>query len=290
MRRLLLIATLLGGQAGVDAADLAQADAAWREFQTVLRRVQPGATPDPACLSNTAGEAEDALASCIAAALRPLGEGAQWLRRQALPTTSSAAPPRAELRQGRLWLQASSLPLGDWGQVGEPWLRALEGLEPEQAQELLLDLRGNGGGSVLGVLQAAWLLMPAERVALRIENADGSSEPLQPPEPRRTGASSALWTWRQRLLQLPLQVWIDGQTAMGAEALALLLQRQRGARLVGQRSAGKHLVRSLMPLLRSDSVLILPSGRLSLGDGSQWPGGLSPELDWDSSEPPPPLR
>ena len=90
---------------------------------------------------------------------------------------------------------------------------AITGLRRDGATRLVLDLRGNGGGVLDGALGIAGLFLERPLV-LYVTDANGSMQPLYSRE-------AVLST------DVPLQVWVDAQTASSAEVLAGALRDVR---------------------------------------------------------------
>ena len=104
--------------------------------------------------------------------------------------------------------------------------RELERLIEAGARTLVLDLRGNPGGSLESAAELAGLFLPPGALLAQVARADGGAQ--------RVTAVGRGPVWRG-----PLVAWIDERSASSAEALAAALQdHQRGA-LHGRASYGK---------------------------------------------------
>ena len=131
-----------------------------------------------------------------------------------------------------------------------------------QLDGVVLDLRGNGGGSLEACLTIAGMLLPAaggEAPPLVVQYTSDASGCA----PRVSDfARAPLWTG-------PLEVWIDGQTASAAEALAGALRDHGRATLVGSSSTfGKGTVQRVFPLQRvSTGGVTTASGEEDLAGG-----------------------
>ena len=119
---------------------------------------------------------------------------------------------------------------------------------------LILDLRGNGGGLVESAIEILGNFLPKGTGVLRTKGKE--SEKVY-----KT-------TITPRFRDIPIAVLIDGATASASEITAGALQDLDRAVLVGERSFGKGLVQSTFPLPH-DALLKLtvskyyiPSGRL----------------------------
>ena len=110
----------------------------------------------------------------------------------------------------------------------------------QDSDGLVLDLRGNSGGSIGAMLSIAQSFFPESRHVLtrRLRASDpagrdgGLSPPLRLASPEvRVSASAHAYT-------RPLAVLVDGNSASSAELLATILREQRDAWIVGRPSCG----------------------------------------------------
>lgn len=134
---------------------------------------------------------------------------------------------------------------------------ALEEFKKNPAVEnIVLDLRGNGGGLVESAVEVAGNFLPKGTEVFRMKYKDPSNEKIYK-------------TTRTPIFpDIPVAVLIDGATASASEILAGALQDLDRAVLVGSRSYGKGLVQSTRPLPYSGVLKVtvakyyIPSGRL----------------------------
>lgn len=133
--------------------------------------------------------------------------------------------------------------------------RALDDLHGQGMKALVLDLRGNGGGVMQEAVKMLSLFVPKGTAVLTTRGRDEKSE-----ERYRTEQ-------QPRYADLPMAVLINGNTASSAEIVAGALQDLDRAVLVGQKSFGKGLVQSTMPLgynaylKLTTAKYYIPSGR-----------------------------
>jgi len=133
--------------------------------------------------------------------------------------------------------------------------KAINQLRRGGAKQLVLDLRGNPGGSVLASVEVASLFLPKATIVFRTRG-------------RKSTVDEDYVTKKDgRFVDLPLVVLIDEQSASASEALAGSLQDHDRGLLLGRRSFGKALMQSPFVLPGGDLVwltigrVLTPSGR-----------------------------
>lgn len=131
-------------------------------------------------------------------------------------------------------------------------LKKLRGMH---ATRVILDLRGNPGGSIIYAVEIASEFFPKNTVIFRTQG-------------RKRDVDTTYVTKRDgEFRDLPLIVLIDEHSASASEALAGSLQDHDRALLVGRRSFGKALMQSIFFLPSGDNVwltighVLTPNGR-----------------------------
>ena len=125
-----------------------------------------------------------------------------------------------------------------------------------RVKNIVLDLRGNGGGIVEGAIQIVGCFVPKGTQVLVMRGRDKSSE--------RTYKT----TVDPVDIDIPLAVLIDGGSASASEITAGALQDLDRAVIIGNRSFGKGLVQSTRSLPYDGMLKVtiakyyIPSGRL----------------------------
>ncbi len=136
----------------------------------------------------------------------------------------------------------------------EEFVDAAKGLLQKGMKELVIDLRGNGGGFLDQAIEMADELLPAGRMIVYTE---GRMHPRK----------DELATNGGLLETIPLAVLIDEGSASASEILAGAVQDNDRGSIVGRRSFGKGLVQEHIMLPDSSAVRITtaryytPSGR-----------------------------
>ncbi len=131
----------------------------------------------------------------------------------------------------------------------------------ENAQSVILDLRGNPGGYLDVAVDLAGWFVPRGTVVVKEEGRDNTVLDTQ----RANG--------NEVLAKVPVVVLIDKGSASASEILAGALHDDRGIKLIGEKSFGKGTVQQFMDL-GDGSVIkltiahwVLPSGRILDHDG-----------------------
>lgn len=142
-------------------------------------------------------------------------------------------------------------------QTGKDVREALESFKKDPAvKQIVLDLRGNGGGLLEQAVDIVGNFVPKGTEVLRTRGRDAKSEKIY-----KT-------THTPIFPDMPLAVLIDGGSASASEITAGSLQDLDRAVLVGSRSFGKGLVQSTMQLPYDGLLKVtvakyyIPSGRL----------------------------
>ena len=132
---------------------------------------------------------------------------------------------------------------------------ALVDLKKQGARSFILDLRGNGGGSMAEAIDIAGLFIPKGTVVVSTKG-------------KIPQASQTYTTRREPLdLEMPLIVLVDGQSASSSEIVAGAIQDLDRGVIMGSRTYGKGLVQTVRELPYNASLKITtskyytPSGR-----------------------------
>ncbi len=140
----------------------------------------------------------------------------------------------------------------------EQYREALEDLEAQGMEKLVIDLRSNPGGNLETVCDMLDLMLP-EGLIVYTEDKDGRREEY---------TSDA-----EHQFDKPLAVLVDGYSASASEIFAGAIQDYGLGQIVGTRSYGKGVVQSIFDLKDGTSVKLTiaeyftPKGRSIDGEG-----------------------
>ncbi|MBK8996762.1 MAG: hypothetical protein IPM35_13585 [Myxococcales bacterium] len=141
------------------------------------------------------------------------------------------------------------------------------GEERDSVAGVVLDLRGNGGGSIDGAARAIGVFLPGAPI-FPLKRRDGAIE-LQ-----HATAPADAHVWRG-----PVAALVDGYTASAAEMIAGALLAYRRGPVLGSRTFGKGCVQEYFDDPAGAGVVRLTTMLFALPDGSPLQGvGLSPSL------------
>ncbi|BCX46105.1 peptidase S41 [Haloferula helveola] len=113
---------------------------------------------------------------------------------------------------------------------------ALDELEDAGMKRLILDLRGNPGGSLPATVKILGYFLPPETAVVTTRGREGESDPLKTPERQR------------RKREYPMAVLIDRMSASASELTSGALQDLKRATVVGEVSYGKGSVQNIIPM------------------------------------------
>jgi carboxyl-terminal processing protease len=143
--------------------------------------------------------------------------------------------------------------------LGDQLTRALlreRGRGGRAVEGVVLDLRGNGGGSTDGAIDALGLFVPGAAL-FPMRRRDGSLETDRAPEP------PGVDRWRG-----PVATFVDGETASAAEMVAGALAAYRRGPVVGVTTFGKGCAQEYIDDDAHEGVLRLTTLVYALPDGS----------------------
>jgi carboxyl-terminal processing protease len=160
--------------------------------------------------------------------------------------------------------QANSIQITRFTKDTETQLRTLLAQMPDDGTPLLIDVRGNQGGSLISARQCADLFVEPGTVLFRLRDREGTRAILAE-QPKQTAA-------RLILIQ-------DGGTASAAEAFMAALRSGAGALTVGSTSYGKGLAQRFLPLSDGSALLLTYAEMLTADNRAFHERGLVPDID-----------
>jgi carboxyl-terminal processing protease len=149
-------------------------------------------------------------------------------------------------------------------QTGEELAGAIQQLQRQNANALVLDLRGNGGGLTGGAIDVLRRLL-GHGIAFR-ELRRGAEEQRH------------AIPFGEPLMDWPLAVLLDGGTASAAEIVAAAIHDYERGVLIGQRTFGKGSVQGMYQLSDGSSVHVTISHWLSANGYPIEGVGLEPDI------------
>lgn len=141
--------------------------------------------------------------------------------------------------------------------TGKEFKSALNELERQGMQGLILDLRQNPGGVITSCVEIAQEIVPAGTIVSVIKR-DGEKE---------------VYTSNLERAKFPIVVLIDQNSASASELLSGALQDTKAALIVGKKSYGKGSVQTVIPMFQDDGIKLTiakyytPNGRNIDGTG-----------------------
>ena len=136
---------------------------------------------------------------------------------------------------------------------------ALARLQSAGVKGLILDLRGNPGGSFPAAVKVSELFLPEGSLVVLTQGTVKEFDQQQ----FRVGSLNPF--------ALPMVVLVDGETASAAEVLAGCLKEQGRARIIGQTTFGKGTIQVLIPMDKSP-LQKTPGGIRVTVAKFYWPG------------------
>jgi Peptidase family S41/N-terminal domain of Peptidase_S41 in eukaryotic IRBP len=135
-------------------------------------------------------------------------------------------------------------------------------------RSLIIDLRDNGGGgSEVGAVLESYFL-PSNMPTLQFTSRDGNV----------TTDSTVAWLNEKRY-EKPVYILINRNTASAAEAFAFVLQQNKRAKIVGERSAGAAYMNSWYPVNDENYVSVSTAAPSVPGKNISWElAGVQPDI------------
>jgi len=121
--------------------------------------------------------------------------------------------------------------------------QAIDQLQKQGAQSLLIDLRCNGGGMLTAAVEAVRLFVD-DGVIVTVKNAMESIK-------YRAGGDNF------RSYRIPVAILVDQNTASAAEIFTAALQDRRRAIIIGEQTRGKGVIQTIYPLAKGQNAICI---------------------------------
>lgn len=148
---------------------------------------------------------------------------------------------------------------------------ALNELEENNIESLIIDVRDNLGGQLEVATQIASLFLTKDKVAYQL-NTNGIIQPIY-----STGPGS---------FQKPITVLINGATASASEVLAIALQESADATVIGTTSYGKGTIQESYKLSTGATIKFTVQEWLSPNGNTVNEVGVKPDIEVSETENP----
>lgn len=141
---------------------------------------------------------------------------------------------------------------------------AIEDLKKQGMKGLVLDLRDNGGGLLDAVVEMLDYILPKGMIVYT-EDKYGNRDEYKGTD--------------KDVLELPMTVLINGNSASAAEIFAAAMQDYKAATLVGTTSFGKGIVQTILPLTDGTAVKITISRYFTPNGVCIHGKGVTPDIE-----------
>lgn len=159
------------------------------------------------------------------------------------------------------------------GHMVEDFSAAMKKASADKAQALIIDLRYNPGGLLMGAVDLAKFFLNDEKMIVYTKGKKDSN--YQEFRSDKTAPYSAM----------PMVVLINRYSASASEIFAGAMQDDKRAVIIGETSFGKASVQQIMPLADGSALRLTiahyytPSGRMIHRDPKTGKGGIKPDLE-----------
>ncbi|MBQ5791514.1 MAG: S41 family peptidase, partial [Clostridia bacterium] len=158
---------------------------------------------------------------------------------------------------GYIWINRFS------GDCEEGFQTALSNLKKGGMRALVIDVRGNPGGTLDTVVAVADLLLPKGKI-VTVKNAAGEED---------------VYRSDAKCIGIPIAILTNGSSASASELLAGALQDNGAGIVVGENTYGKGVVQTTWNLPRSGSWFKLTTAAFYTPDGNNFDGkGILPDI------------
>lgn len=190
-------------------------------------------------------------------------EHAYTMRREKIEVASVSPARWADREAGIGYVAISNF----YEKTGDEFRAALDGLEADGMRALVLDLRNNPGGLLSAAVDVAGQFFERNELIVYTEGRDARTRQ----DLRQRG--------KPRATRYPIAVLVNAGSASASEIVAGALQDTRRAVVVGERTFGKGLVQSVLPLRTGEAVRLTTAQYHTPGGAVIQERGVSPDID-----------
>ncbi|OUQ15388.1 carboxyl-terminal protease [Lachnoclostridium sp. An14] len=170
------------------------------------------------------------------------------------------------------------------GVTAEQFIAAVEDLESQGMEKMIIDLRNNPGGLLDAAVEMAAYLLP-DGTIVRTEYKNGTGDEYFSKDGELQASSTAGTRLSQypipddHELDIPMVILVNGNSASASEVFAGAMRDYDRAELVGTTTFGKGIVQSVIPFTGGDAIK-LTTAHYFTPDGFDLHGkGLEPDVE-----------
>lgn len=186
----------------------------------------------------------------------------------------------SELLEGKVGL----VKLWEFNELSDAKLdRALTQLEQQGMRALILDLRGNPGGTLDSAQEVASRFLPRDKsVVIIVEKGDE-------PEIRKVLAQKHNHLFNRPGQMIPLVVMVNKTSASASEIVSGAIKDHKTGIVLGTTTYGKGLVQTVVPLRGGSAIAITTAKYLTpngadINRGKDRRGGIAPDVTVEATE------
>lgn len=175
------------------------------------------------------------------------------------------------------------------GVTADQFCAAVEDLESQGMEKLIIDLRNNPGGLLDQAVEMAAYLLP-EGTIVRTEYKNGEGDEYFSRDGKLQASSTAGTKLSQypmedsHELDIPIVILVNGNSASAAEVFAGAMRDFDRAELVGTTTFGKGIVQSVIPFTDGDAIKITTAHYFTPSGYDLHGKGLEPDVEVELSE------
>ncbi len=146
----------------------------------------------------------------------------------------------------------------------EQFMNAVDALEDQGMESLIVDLRDNPGGMLTTVCSMLSRILPKDKLLIYTEDKQGEKQEY--------------FSDSKKTVEVPIAVLINGNSASASEVFAGALQDYDKAVLIGTQSFGKGIVQSIIPLKDGSAMKVTVSKYFTPNGRNIHLTGLTPDI------------